>query len=216
MPQTDSRPSPSAEVLARYGNKEQQAKWLKPLMEGKIRSSFAMTEHGVASSDATNIRTSIVLDEKTNEIVINGHKWWISGAGDPRNKVHLVMGKSCVALVPLFSSSRSIVALKPVVALQGPEGEQVQAAEHRHRPERHPGRQARPPDAGRASSSLFPSPCRPPRCSCCFVAPAQVDLQSDPTDSSPSSSSPRSSAMTTRPRVTTRSCTRTFASRRRT
>lgn len=82
------------EVLARYGNKEQQAKWLKPLMEGKIRSSFAMTEHGVASSDATNIRTSIVLDEKTNEIVINGHKWWISGAGDPRNKVHLVMGKS--------------------------------------------------------------------------------------------------------------------------
>ncbi|GJN90647.1 hypothetical protein Rhopal_003659-T1 [Rhodotorula paludigena] len=82
------------EVLARYGNKEQQAKWLKPLMEGKIRSSFAMTEYGIASSDATNIRTSIVLDEKTNEIVINGHKWWISGAGDPRNKIHLVMGKS--------------------------------------------------------------------------------------------------------------------------
>ena len=100
--------------------------------------------------------------------------------------------------------------------LQGPEGEQVQAAEHRHRPERHPGRQARPPDAGRASSSLFPSPCRPPRCSCGFVAQARVDLQSDPTDSSPSCSSPRSSATTTRPRATTRSCTRTFASRRRT
>ncbi|KAG0659006.1 hypothetical protein C6P46_005391 [Rhodotorula mucilaginosa] len=82
------------EVLARYGNAEQKERWLKPLIEGKIRSSFAMTEFGIASSDATNIRTSIVLDEKTNEIVVNGHKWWISGAGDPRNEIHIVMGKS--------------------------------------------------------------------------------------------------------------------------
>ncbi|GAA5909633.1 hypothetical protein JCM6882_008448, partial [Rhodosporidiobolus microsporus] len=82
------------EVLARYGSPAQQDKWLKPLLNGEIRSSFAMTEVGVASSDATNIRLSITLDKKTNEIVINGHKWWISGAGDPRNRVHLVMGKS--------------------------------------------------------------------------------------------------------------------------
>ncbi|GAA5856793.1 hypothetical protein JCM8547_008847 [Rhodosporidiobolus lusitaniae] len=82
------------EVLARYGSPAQQEKWLKPLLNGEIRSSFAMTEVGVASSDATNIRLSITHDISTNEIVINGHKWWISGAGDPRNKVHLVMGKS--------------------------------------------------------------------------------------------------------------------------
>ncbi|TFK56055.1 acyl-CoA dehydrogenase NM domain-like protein [Heliocybe sulcata] len=86
------------EVLARYGNPEQQKKWLLPLLNGEIRSSFAMTERFVASSDATNIRTSI--RQEGNEIVINGHKWrvigasWISGAGDPRTKVHLVMGKS--------------------------------------------------------------------------------------------------------------------------
>jgi len=80
------------EVLARYGNAEQQEKWLKPLLNGEIRSAFAMTERFVASSDATNIRTSIRLEG--NEIVINGHKWYISGAGDPRTKVHLVLGKS--------------------------------------------------------------------------------------------------------------------------
>ncbi|KZT26922.1 acyl-CoA dehydrogenase NM domain-like protein [Neolentinus lepideus HHB14362 ss-1] len=80
------------EVLARYGNPEQQRKWLIPLLNGEIRSSFAMTERFVASSDATNIRTSI--RQEGNEIVINGHKWWISGAGDPRTRVHLVMGKS--------------------------------------------------------------------------------------------------------------------------
>jgi len=89
------------EVLARYGNPAQQEKWLKPLLEGKTRSSFAMTEKGIASSDATNIRTSIKLDPKTDEIVINGHKWWISGAGDPRNALHLVLGKSLVLFAPL-------------------------------------------------------------------------------------------------------------------
>lgn len=83
---------PRAEVLARYGTQAQKDKYLQPLLEGRARSSFAMTEPGVASSDAVNIRTSI--RQEGNEIVINGHKWWISGAGDPRNNVHLVMGKS--------------------------------------------------------------------------------------------------------------------------
>ncbi|KAJ2933626.1 hypothetical protein H1R20_g3439, partial [Candolleomyces eurysporus] len=80
------------EVLARYGSPEQQKKWLLPLLNGEIRSAFAMTEKNVASSDATNIRTSI--RREGDEIVINGHKWWISGAGDPRCAVHLVLGKS--------------------------------------------------------------------------------------------------------------------------
>jgi len=80
------------EVLARYGSPEQQKEWLIPLLNGEIRSAFAMTERFVASSDARNIKTSI--RQEGNEIVINGHKWWISGAGDPRTKLHLVMGKS--------------------------------------------------------------------------------------------------------------------------
>ncbi|KAK0555784.1 hypothetical protein OC846_000372 [Tilletia horrida] len=80
------------EVLAKYGSEEQQKKWLEPLLNGQIRSAFAMTERFIASSDATNIRTSI--RQEGNEIVINGHKWWISGAGDPRCKLHIVMGKS--------------------------------------------------------------------------------------------------------------------------
>ncbi|OCB84421.1 acyl-CoA dehydrogenase NM domain-like protein [Sanghuangporus baumii] len=80
------------EVLARYGSPEQQKQWLVPLLSGEIRSAFSMTERFVASSDATNIQTSI--RREGNEIVINGHKWYISGAGDPRTRVHLVMGKS--------------------------------------------------------------------------------------------------------------------------
>ncbi|CDO74026.1 hypothetical protein BN946_scf185043.g76 [Trametes cinnabarina] len=80
------------EVLARYGSPEQQKKWLVPLLNGEIRSAFSMTERFVASSDATNIRTSI--RQEGNEIVINGHKWYISGAGDPRCALHLVLGKS--------------------------------------------------------------------------------------------------------------------------
>ncbi|KIJ56532.1 hypothetical protein M422DRAFT_22696 [Sphaerobolus stellatus SS14] len=80
------------EVLARYGNAEQQKKWLVPILNGETRSAFAMTERFVASSDATNIQTSI--RQEGDEIVINGHKWYISGAGDPRCKIHLVMGKS--------------------------------------------------------------------------------------------------------------------------
>jgi len=80
------------EVLARYGNAEQKKKWLTPLLNGEIRSAFSMTEKGVASSDATNVSTSI--RQEGNEIVINGHKWWISGAADARCALHLVVGKS--------------------------------------------------------------------------------------------------------------------------
>jgi acyl-CoA dehydrogenase len=80
------------EVLARYGTPEQQEKWLKPLLAGEIRSCFSMTEKEVASSDATNIQSSIVRDG--DDYVINGHKWWSSGGGDPRCKISIFMGKT--------------------------------------------------------------------------------------------------------------------------
>jgi len=80
------------EVLAKYGTAEQQEKWLKPLMNGAIRSAFLMTEPDVASSDATNIETAIVADG--DDYVINGTKWWSSGAMDPNCKIAIVMGKT--------------------------------------------------------------------------------------------------------------------------
>lgn len=80
------------EVLAKYGTPEQQEAWLKPLLSGTIRSAFLMTEPDVASSDATNIETSIMADG--DDYVINGKKWWSSGAMDPNCKIAIVMGKT--------------------------------------------------------------------------------------------------------------------------
>ncbi len=80
------------EVLHRYGTREQKERWLKPLMNGEIRSAFLMTEPAVASSDATNIQTSMQRDG--DHYVVNGTKWWSSGVGDPRCKVAILMGKT--------------------------------------------------------------------------------------------------------------------------
>ena len=80
------------ETIERYGTEAQRQEWLEPLLEGKIRSAFAMTEPGVASSDATNIESTI--ERQGDEYVINGRKWWTSGGGDPRCKIFIFMGKT--------------------------------------------------------------------------------------------------------------------------
>lgn len=110
------------EVLVRYGSEEHKERWLKPLLAGEIRSCFSMTEPEVASSDATNIECRI--ERKGNEYVINGRKWWSSGAGDPRCKIAIVMGKTdpeaskheqqSMILVPLDTPGVKIERMLPV------------------------------------------------------------------------------------------------------
>jgi acyl-CoA dehydrogenase len=110
------------EVLARYGTEAQRQQWLEPLLAGKIRSCFAMTEPDVASSDATNIEAAIVRD--ADHYVINGRKWWTSGAGDPRCAIAIFMGKSSpgaerhkqqsMILVPMDAPGVTIRRMLPV------------------------------------------------------------------------------------------------------
>jgi acyl-CoA dehydrogenase len=97
------------EVLARYGSPEQKERWLKTLLAGEIRSCFAMTEPAVASSDATNVEASI--RRAGNEYVINGRKWWTSGAGDPRCKIAIFMGKTDPSAPPHKQQSMILVPM---------------------------------------------------------------------------------------------------------
>lgn len=119
------------EVLAKYGTAAQQEQWLEPLMAGEIRSSFLMTEPAVASSDATNIQTSIVRDG--DEYVINGRKWYSSGGMNPRNAITIVMGKTdptadrhhqqSMILVPMDAPGVEVIRPMSVFGyLDGPEG----------------------------------------------------------------------------------------------
>jgi acyl-CoA dehydrogenase len=118
------------EVLARYGTQEQQQQWLVPLLAGEIRSCFSMTEPDVASSDATNIRSSIVRDG--DDYVINGRKWWTSGAGRDRCTISIFMGKTdpeaarhlqqSMILIPLDTPGVEVVRSLSVFGYDGGEG----------------------------------------------------------------------------------------------
>ena len=115
------------EVLVRYGSEEQKQRWLKPLLEAKIRSAFCMTEPAVASSDARNIEALIERDG--DEYVINGRKWWASGAGDPRCEIYIFMGKTdpqghpyqqqSMILVPRDTPGVKIMRMLPVFGYDG-------------------------------------------------------------------------------------------------
>ncbi len=121
----------NAEVLVRYGSEEQKKRWLEPLLEGEIRSGFSMTEPAVASSDATNMKATCEVDG--DEIVLNGQKWWTSGAGDPRCKFLIFMGvtdpeadrhkRHSMVLVPIDSPGVKVLRMIPVFGHLGePEG----------------------------------------------------------------------------------------------
>ncbi|HEY4280769.1 MAG TPA: acyl-CoA dehydrogenase family protein [Conexibacter sp.] len=118
------------EVLHQFGSEEQKARWLQPLLDGEIRSGFAMTEPDVASSDATNVQMSIVRDG--DDLVLNGRKWWTTGVLHPRCRVLIVMGKTdpdahvyaqqSMVLVPLDTPGLTIVRSLPVFGYHDPEG----------------------------------------------------------------------------------------------
>ena len=121
----------NAEVLVRYGSEEQKDRWLKPLLNGEIRSGFAMTEPAVASSDATNMKATCEIEG--DQIVINGQKWWTSGAGDPRCKFFIFMGvtdpkaerhqRHSMVLVPRDTPGVNILRMVPVFGhLEEPHG----------------------------------------------------------------------------------------------
>ncbi|HZT19636.1 MAG TPA: acyl-CoA dehydrogenase family protein, partial [Dongiaceae bacterium] len=116
------------EVLVRYGTPAQQREWLEPLLEGRIRSAFAMTEPNVASSDATNIASTIARDG--DHYVINGHKWFTTGASDPRCRLFIFMGKTdpghpdkhrqqSMVLVPRDARGVEVVRALPVLGFHG-------------------------------------------------------------------------------------------------